>query len=117
MVSAATVKSLSERLAKAEQLITDGAVFPVAGCPGYAVVRNGDGDSMYLVRIDAGHENCTCPDYKNRQRAAGLPCKHIMAAELALGIAPESVPVMMVDAAKIATARALGIMAPATPAA
>ena len=91
MVTAATVKSLATRLAKAEALIADGAVFPVAGCVGYAVVRNGGGDSMYLVRFDAGHENCTCPDFKQRQGTADLPCKHLMAAELALGgTAPQS---------------------------
>lgn len=82
MVTAQTVKSLAERLAKAEQLVADGAVFPVAGLEGYTVVRNGGGDSMYLVRHEAGHENCTCPDFTGRQEAKGLPCKHLMAAQL-----------------------------------
>jgi len=114
MVSAKTVKGLADPLTKAEQLVADGAVFPVAGCAGYAVVRNGGSDSMYLVRFDAGHENCTCPDFKQRQGAAGLPCKHIMAAELALGDRPQPpAPAATVDPIKIETARALGIMAPA----
>jgi hypothetical protein len=89
MVTAKTVKGLAERLAKAEALVADGAVYPVAGLAGYAVVKNGSGDSMYFVRFDAGHERCTCPDYQNRQGAAGLPCKHILAAELALGSTPQ----------------------------
>ena len=89
MVTAATVKSLADRLTKAEALVAEGSVFPVSGCAGYAMVRNGGGDSMYLVRFDAGHENCTCPDFKQRQEAAGLPCKHLMAAQLAHGeVAP-----------------------------
>lgn len=85
MVTAKTVKSLAERLAKAESLVESGAVFPVAGLAGYAVVRNGDGSSMYLVRFESGHEHCTCPDFQERQKAAGLPCKHLMAAQLAAG--------------------------------
>ena len=89
MVRATTVKALAARLAKAEHLAADGAVFPVAGLDGYAVVRNGHGDSMYFVRYDAGHERCTCPDFEHRQGAAGLPCKHILAAELALGSTPQ----------------------------
>jgi len=90
MVTAKTVKGLADRLTKAGQLVADGAVFPVAGCAGYAVVRNGGGDSMYLVRFEAGHENCTCPDFKQRQGTAALPCKHILAAQLALGNDPQS---------------------------
>src|SRR4051794_9364249 len=85
MVTAKTVKGLAERLAKAGALVEAGAVFPVAGLDGYAVVCNGDGTQMYLVRFQAGHEHCTCPDYGQRQQTAGLPCKHLLAAELALG--------------------------------
>ena len=114
MVTAKTVQGLAARLDKAEALVADGAVYPVAGCDGYAVVRNGDGNQFYLVRFQSGHENCTCPDFKNRQGAAGLPCKHIMAAELALGDRPQPpAPAAMVDPIAIETARALGIMAPA----
>lgn len=90
MVTAKTVKSLAERLAKAEALVAEGAVLPVAGLSGYAVVRNGSGDQMYLVRFEQSHENCTCPDYQQRQKQAGLPCKHILAAQLALGSNPQS---------------------------
>ncbi len=90
MVTAKTVKSLAERLAKAEALVESGAVFPVAGLAGYAVVKNGDGSQFYLVRFETGHEHCTCPDFRQRQKAAHLPCKHILAAELALGDRPQS---------------------------
>lgn len=90
MVTATTVKSLAARLSKAEELVANGAVFPVAGLTGYAVVRNGDGDSMYFVRFESGHERCTCPDFAIRQSKAGLPCKHILAAQLALGGRPQS---------------------------
>src|ERR687886_158685 len=83
MVNAATVKGLVERYAKAEALVESGAVFPVAGLAGYAVVRNGNGTQMYLVRHEAGHEHCTCPDFADRQGPVGLPCKHLIAAELA----------------------------------
>lgn len=85
MVTAQTVKGLAQRLEKAQQLVEDGAVFAVAGMSGYAVVRTGDGTQMYLVEHHAGRERCTCPDFKQRQKSAGLPCKHILAAQLALG--------------------------------
>ena len=118
MVTATTVKGLATRLEKAKALVADGAVFPVAGCDGYAVVRNGDGTQMYLVRMDAGHENCTCPDFKQRQQAAQLPCKHILAAQLAFSSAPQPTPsAAAADPVKIETARAIGIMAPAKVAA
>ena len=89
MVTAKVVKGLAERLERAEQLVAEGAVFPVAGLPGYAVVKNGDGTQFYFVCFESGHERCTCPDFEQRQKAAGLPCKHIMAAELALGSNPQ----------------------------
>jgi uncharacterized Zn finger protein len=83
MVNAQEVRKLAQRLAKAEELARDGAVFPVAGLDGYAVVRNGDGTQLYLVRHAVGHEHCTCPDFQHRQGNHGQPCKHILAAELA----------------------------------
>jgi hypothetical protein len=92
MVTVKTVKGLADRVAQAEALDAAGAVFPVAGLNGYAVVRNGDGTQMYFVRYETAHERCTCPDFQNRQGAANLPCKHIMAAELALGSNPQPTP-------------------------
>jgi predicted nucleic acid-binding Zn finger protein len=90
MVTIKQAQGIAERLAKAEQLVAEGAVLPVAGLSGYAVVRNGDGSSMYLVRFEQSHEHCTCPDFQQRQKAAGLPCKHLLAAQLALGSNPQS---------------------------
>jgi len=114
MVTATTIKALATRLQKAEALVAGGAVYPVSGCDGYVVVRNGDGTQMYLVRFAAGHENCTCPDFKNRQGAAGLPCKHIMAAELALGDRPQPpAPVAMLPTKVYPSAGLAAIMAPA----
>ncbi len=49
MVNAQDVRKLAERLAKAEAVVRDGAVFPVVGLDGYAVVRNGDGTKFYAV--------------------------------------------------------------------
>jgi hypothetical protein len=84
-VTAHEVRKLAERLAKAEALVQDGAVFPLAGLDGYAVVCNGDGTQMYLVRHETGREHCTCPDFQHRQGKHGQPCKHLLAAQLAEG--------------------------------
>ena len=90
MVTVMEVRKLAERLAKAEALEEAGAVFPVRGLADYAVVRNGDGTQMYLVRFEAGREHCTCPDFEHRQGTAGQPCKHIMAAQLAAEATPKA---------------------------
>lgn len=92
MITTTEIRKLSERLAKAEALVEAGAVFPVAGLDGYAVVRNGDGNSMYLVRFEVGKEHCTCPDFQQRQGKAGQPCKHIMAASLGASSEASSAP-------------------------
>jgi len=114
MVTAKMVQALAARLDKAELLVTDGAVFPVAGLADYAVVRNGDGTQMYLVRITDGHENCTCPDYQQRQKAAGMPCKHLLAAQLALENTPQppAAPVAMLPTKIDPSAGLAAIMAP-----
>lgn len=90
MVTAQTVKGLAVRLEKAQALVDAGVVFPVSGIDGYAVVRNGDGTQMYLVEHAEGRERCTCPDFQQRQKAVGLPCKHVLAAQLALGDRPQA---------------------------
>ena len=92
MMDAKQIKSMAARLEKAEELAASGAVFPVAGLSGYSVVRNGSGDSMYLVRHDAGHENCTCPDFKERQGKVGQPCKHLLACQIVAGGTPPPAP-------------------------
>lgn len=85
MLNATAIKGLAGRLEKAQELVDAGAVFPVAGLEGYAVVQNGDGTQMYMVEHCAGRERCTCPDFQHRQKASGLPCKHILAAQIAFG--------------------------------
>jgi hypothetical protein len=109
LVTAQTIQSLAARLEKATALVRDGAVFPVAGLDGYSVVRNG-GNSMYLVRYDAGHEHCTCADFQQRQRAASLPCKHLLAAELAAGgnTQPPAPALLSTEARSKATALVMG---------
>ena len=99
MVSASEIRKLAERLAKAEALVQSGAVFPVSGLLGYAVVRNGDGNSMYLVRFETGKEHCTCPDFEHRQGKAGQPCKHILAASL--GASSEAPTTSKTESARI----------------
>ena len=76
MLTAKEIKSLAERVAKAEALVASGAVFPVAGVSDYYVVRNGNGEQFYLVHVKADEVCCSCPDYQNRQQAAGQACKH-----------------------------------------
>ena len=82
MVTVNEVRKLAERLSKVEALVEVGAFFPAVGLPGYAVVRNGDGSQMYLVRFEAGCEHCTWPNFHHRQGKAGQPCKYITAADL-----------------------------------
>ena len=61
-------------------------------CPDTYVVRNGDGTQHYLVSTRTGSRRCTCPDYQHHGQPLGLPCKHIMAAQiidsLPKGVAP-----------------------------
>ena len=82
MVNANEIRKLAERLAKAEQLVRDGGVFPVAGLNGCSVIRNGDGSQMYLVRCEAGKEHCACRDVEHRQGKIQQPCKHLIATWL-----------------------------------
>ena len=72
MVSASEIRKLAERLAKTEALVEGGAVFPVAGLDGYAVIRNGDGTQMYLVRHETGKERCACTDWEHHQAKSTL---------------------------------------------
>ena len=103
MVTVVEVRRLAERLSKAEALVSAGAVFPVDGLPGYSVVRNGSGDSMYLVRHDVGHEHCTCKDYETRQGPAGMPCKHLLAAQIAASQPKPTEPAPAKRAKKVET--------------
>jgi hypothetical protein len=83
MVYAQDVMKLAERSAKAERLVAGRCVFSVDGLTDYAVVRNSDGDSMYQLRIEAGKELCTCPDFEQRQSKVSQPSKHLLVAQLA----------------------------------
>ena len=90
MVNANEIRKLAERLAKAEQLVRDGGVFPVAGLNGCSVIRNGDGSQMYLVCYEAGKEHCTCKHFEHRQDKVNAPWKCILAAQIgAAGDAPQ----------------------------
>lgn len=82
MLTAATIKSLAQRLEKAEALVAAAAVTPVAGCDGLYVVTNGDGTQVYLARLEIGRESCSCEDFQRRQGPAGQPCKHLLASQL-----------------------------------
>ena len=93
MVNAKQIKQLAERLAKTGALVAAGAVFPVAGLAGYAVLRNGDGTQMYLAQHEAGKEHCTCSDWEHRQSKVNAPCKHILAAQLQAGRTQTTEPV------------------------
>lgn len=82
MVNAEQVAGLVERFQKAQELVAAGAVSQISGVEGYFVVRNGDGTQHYLVRIEADNECCSRPDFQQRQKAAGQPCKHLLSSQL-----------------------------------
>jgi len=79
MVTAAEAKMISERFAKAQELVAQNRVFPVHGQPGLYVVINGEGKA-YLVNVDT--QRCNCPDFVHRTSKRDLPCKHVLAAQL-----------------------------------
>lgn len=109
MVSVVEIRSLAERLAKAEALVAARAVYPVAGLEeGYYVVQNGGGDQFYLVRLkDDGGASCSCPDFTQRQGKVEQPCKHILAAEL-VTLAPPPATAPKAKAAATSTKPARG---------
>ena len=80
MLTISQTRGLADRLERAQAIADAGAVQPIAGLPDTYVVRNGDGTQHYLVDIEPERESCTCPDYQHH--ALGLPCKHIMAAQI-----------------------------------
>ena len=82
MLTISQVRGLASRLERAQAIADAGAVQPVAGLPDTYVVRNGDGTQHYLVDVEPGKEHCTCPDYQHHGQPLGLPCKHIMAAQI-----------------------------------
>lgn len=66
MVDAKQVAGMVERY--------EGAVSPINGLEGSYVVLNGDATLHYLVRIDAEHECCCCPDHQHLQQDAEILC-------------------------------------------
>lgn len=110
MVNAKQVAGMVERFQKAQALVAASAVSPISGLDGYYVVRNGNGDSMYLVRIDAEHECCSCPDFQQRQKDAGMPCKHLLAAQLAADAAAKPAKKAGKAAAPISGKEAVAIL-------
>jgi len=79
VMTATEAKMVSERFAKAQELVAQGRVFEVHGQPGLYAVVNGEGKA-YLVAIDA--PRCSCPDFTYRTSRRGIACKHILAAQL-----------------------------------
>lgn len=82
MLTISQTRGIADRLARAQIIADAGAVQPIAGSPGTWVVRNGDGTQHYLVSTEPERESCTCPDYQHHGKPLGLPCKHIMAAQI-----------------------------------
>ena len=82
MLTISQVRGLASRLERAQTIADAGAVQKISGLPNDYVVRNGDGTQYYLVTIEPDCERCTCPDYQQRGKPLGLPCKHILAAQI-----------------------------------
>jgi predicted nucleic acid-binding Zn finger protein len=79
MMTAKQAKAISERYAKAVELVAAGRVAPVYGQNGVYCVINGEG-CAYLVNLTA--ETCTCPDYQYRAKKLNIWCKHVIAVAL-----------------------------------
>ena len=82
MLTISQTRGLASRLERAQTIADAGAVQPIAGSPDTWVVRNGDGTQHYLVSTEPDRERCTCPDFQHHGKPLGLPCKHIMAAQI-----------------------------------
>ena len=78
MLTISQTRGLASRLERAQAIADAGTVQPIAGSPDTWVVR--DGTQHYLVSTEPERESCTCGDYQHH--ALGLPCKHIMAAQI-----------------------------------
>ena len=81
MLTISQTRRLASRLERAQAIADAGAVHSIAG-QGTWVVRNGDGTQHYLVSTEPDRERCTCPDFQHHGKPLGLPCKHIMAAQI-----------------------------------
>ena len=79
MMTTQQIKGLAERYQRAVELVEQGRVAPVYGQDGVYCVINGQGVA-YLVNL--ADESCTCPDFQHRAKRLGIPCKHLIAAQL-----------------------------------
>lgn len=78
------VEELQPRLIDARELVADGGtrVATRDGNRGEVWVRGTEVE--HRVRVDGEDDHCTCPWFSRHQGARG-PCKHILAARIALG--------------------------------
>jgi predicted nucleic acid-binding Zn finger protein len=81
MVTAKQAKAISERYAKAVELVEQGKVYPLHRRPNEYVVLNGRGEA-YWVQLAGAETHCDCEDFRYRAAKLGVPCKHVIAAEL-----------------------------------
>jgi DNA-directed RNA polymerase subunit RPC12/RpoP len=79
MMTTQQIKGLAERYQKAVELVEEGKVAPVYGQDGVYCVLNGEG---YAYLVNLAQETCTCPDHQYRAKKLGIPCKHLIAAQL-----------------------------------
>ena len=79
MMTTQQIKGLAERYQKAVELVEQGKVAPVYGQDGVYCVLNGEG---YAYLVNLAQESCTCLDHQYRAKKLGIPCKHLIAAQL-----------------------------------
>ena len=75
------------RLQAARKLVDSGAVRilePISGTDVDVEVKNND--TTYFVRLRSDGDRCTCPWFSRHQGQRG-PCKHVLAARMATGVA------------------------------
>lgn len=94
MLTVKEVQGLAERLKRAEWIAAAKLVAGTVSSSGYVDVWNAGGTGTYLVCITPGNESCSCPDFQQRQKDAGLPCKHMLAVQMAR---PSLAPVPVAD--------------------
>lgn len=83
MLTLKDVQGLADRLKRAEWIAAAKLVSGTVSTSGYVDVWNAGGTGTYLVCVALGNESCSCPDFQQRQKDAGLPCKHMLAVQIA----------------------------------
>jgi predicted nucleic acid-binding Zn finger protein len=72
---------VSTRLDRAADLVD----FVVEEAQGLFLVQSqSHNGEQYIVDLASAHASCSCPDWTFRGSVNGIPCKHIMAAYLAV---------------------------------